>query len=86
MDYQEIGFEVEEDENLTLETKLLLVGSCLLTEIFGCGLLIGLVQFERFGGDPMKRRLTDQVSVILYCIKTLPIEIFFVNQNYNMMI
>ena len=86
MDYQEIGFEVEEDENLTLETKLFLVGSCLLTEIFGCGLLIGLVQFERFGGDPVKRRLTDQVSVILYCIKTLSIEIFFVNQNYNMMI
>ena len=68
MDYLEIEFEVEEDESLTLETKLLLAGSCLLSEIFGCVLLIGLVQFERFGGDPMKRRLTDQVGVILYYV------------------
>ena len=69
MDYLEIEFEVEEDESLTLETKLLLAGSCLLSEIFGCILLIGLVQFERFGGDPMKRRLTDQVSASLHYLK-----------------
>ena len=23
---------------------------------------LGLIQFERFGGDPLKRRITDQVN------------------------
>ena len=33
----------------------------LLIEILGNALLIGLIQFERLGGDPLKRRITDQV-------------------------
>ena len=33
----------------------------LLIEVFGNALLIGLIQFERLGGDPLKRRITDQV-------------------------
>lgn len=33
-----------------------------LTNSIGNGMLIGIVQFERFGGDPLKRRVTDQVS------------------------
>ena len=29
---------------------------------FPCnGLMFGLVQFDRLGGDPLKRRVTDQV-------------------------
>ena len=33
-----------------------------LTNSLGNGMMIGIVQFERFGGDPLKRRVTDQVS------------------------
>ena len=33
----------------------------LLIEVLGNALLIGLIQFERLGGDPLKRRITDQV-------------------------
>ena len=33
----------------------------LLIELLGNALLIGLIQFERLGGDPLKRRITDQV-------------------------
>ena len=32
----------------------------LLIEVLGNALLIGLIQFERLGGDPLKRRITDQ--------------------------
>lgn len=28
--------------------------------------LFGLVQFDRLGGDPLKRRVTDQVGTILW--------------------
>ena len=28
--------------------------------------LFGLVQFDRLGGDPLKRRITDQVGTILW--------------------
>ena len=29
-------------------------------------LLFGLVQFDRLGGDPLKRRITDQVRYQMY--------------------
>ena len=32
-------------------------------QFFGNGLLIGLIQFDRFGEDPLKRRINDQVSI-----------------------
>ena len=34
-----------------------------LIQVFGNGLLIGLIQFDRHGGDPLKRRITDQVRI-----------------------
>ena len=33
-----------------------------LFQVIGNGLLIGIIQFDRFGADPLKRRITDQVS------------------------
>ena len=34
---------------------------------FPCNALIfGLVQFDRLGGDPLKRRVTDQVSCLIF--------------------
>lgn len=37
-----------------------------LIEFFGNALLIGLIQFERMEGDPLKRRMTDQLLTSVY--------------------
>ena len=53
-----VNFEV--DETTTLEKVLAFIAWFLLQ--FPCnGMMLGLIQFERLGGDPLKRRLTDQV-------------------------
>ena len=36
-----------------------------LYEFPGNALMFGMVQFDRFGGDPLKRRITDQVLTFL---------------------
>ena len=33
----------------------------LVIQVFGNGMLIGLIQYDRFGNDPLKRRINDQV-------------------------
>ena len=45
----------------------------------GNGLLLGLIQFDRLGGDPLKRRILDQVSFqssnpakYFFAIKSIP--------------
>ena len=61
---------VDEDQNLNETCRIRFEGSekiifgiqWLLFQIIGNGLLIGLIQFDRFGGNPLKRRITDQVS------------------------
>ena len=61
---------VDEDQNLNETCRIRFEGSekiifgiqWLLFQIIGNGLLIGLIQFDQFGGDPLKRRITDQVS------------------------
>ena len=53
-----VNFEV--DESSTIEKVLAFIAWILLQ--FPCnGMMLGLIQFERLGGDPLKRRLTDQV-------------------------
>ena len=39
-----------------------------LIEVIGNPLLVGLIQFERNQGDPLKRRLNDQLLTSVYCI------------------
>jgi len=39
-----------------------------LIELIGNPLLVGLIQFERNQGDPLKRRLNDQLLTSVYCI------------------
>ena len=34
----------------------------ILIQFLGNGLLLGLIQYDRLGGDPLKRRICDQVS------------------------
>ena len=35
----------------------------------GNALMFGMVQFDRLGGDPLKRRITDRVSALNFKIK-----------------
>ena len=39
-----------------------------LIEVIGNPLLVGLIQFERNQGDPLKRRLNDQLLTSVYCV------------------
>ena len=55
-------------EEIQLQTaeKAIIVTLWLFIEVVGSGLLIGLIEFERLGGDPLKRRIVDQVRTILF--------------------
>ena len=56
-----IQFEI--DENLTARKVVAAMIWILLQ--FPCNfLLFGFVQFDRLGGDPLKRRITDQVLLM----------------------
>ena len=50
-----------EDVVLNISEKAIIVKLWLLIELVGSGMLIGLIQFERLNGDPLKRRIVDQV-------------------------
>ena len=58
-----------EPSGLTMPEKIFCIWLWFIIEFLGNGLIIGTIQFDRFGGDPLKRRITDQVS----CKKTLKI-------------
>ena len=49
--------------NFSLLEKVIFGIEWLSCQIIGNGLLFGLIQFDRFGGDPLKRRITDQVII-----------------------
>ena len=59
-------FEIDGDLN-EIEIGIILL-IWFSVQFFGNGLLIGLIQFDRFGEDPLKRRIIDQVSfnLIIY--------------------
>ena len=58
-------FASEEVQLRTIE-KAMIVTLWLFIEVLGSVLLIGLIEFERLGGDPLKRRIVDQVRVIRF--------------------
>ena len=39
----------------------------ILIEVFGNFMLFGIAHFDRFGGDPLKRRITDKVRHLTNC-------------------
>ena len=39
----------------------------ILIEVFGNIMLFGIAHFDRFGGDPLKRRITDRVRKLADC-------------------
>ena len=51
-----------EPSGLTIPEKIFCIWLWFIIEFLGNGLIIGTIQFDRFGGDPLKRRTTDQVS------------------------
>ena len=53
-----------EDSFLSIPEKLTMAFLWIVIELFGNGLLFGLIQFDRLGGDPLKRRIIDQVIYI----------------------
>ena len=62
----ETEFQSEEVILIDFE-KAIIVILWLLIEVVGSVLLIGLIQFERLYGDPCKRRIVDQVSLMEFC-------------------
>ena len=50
-----------EDVLLNIFEKAIIVILWLMIELVGSVMLIGLIQFERLNGDPLKRRIVDQV-------------------------
>ena len=62
MNTTKINFESEDFAlQSNLLEKILIVVIWVLLAIIGNGLVIGIIQFDRFGGDPLKRRIVDQV-------------------------
>ena len=70
-----------EDIFLTNKEKGVLVLLWILIQGVGTPLLIGLVQFERLSGDPLKRRVVDQVKI--YYFLTICLEKIHINMKYK---
>ena len=57
-----------EDSEANIGKYLTITVLWTLIELIGNPLLVGLIQFERNQGDPLKRRLNDQLLTSVYCI------------------
>ena len=53
---------LNEDLELNICEKIVIGMFWILIVVFGNGFLIGIIQFDRFGGDPLKRRIVDQMN------------------------
>ena len=58
-DTKETKFEVL--NCLNVEEITIVVIIWFVIQVFGNGMLLGLIQYDRFGNDPLKRRIIDQV-------------------------
>ena len=54
-------FEVMQIDLNIVECVMIMI-IWILIQFLGNGLLLGLIQYDRLGGDPLKRRISDQVS------------------------
>ena len=62
MNQTQVEFNQEETEKILAE-KIVIGFIWILVETLGNSMLFGMVQFDRLGGDPLKRRIVDQVSL-----------------------
>ena len=53
---------LSEDLELSNFEKVVIGVFWIMIVVIGNGFLIGIIQFDRFGGDPLKRRIVDKVS------------------------
>ena len=61
-----------EDLTFNAVEKAVIVALWLVIQIPGNIMLVGLIQFDRLGGDPLKRRIQDQVRLkYLNLVKTI---------------
>ena len=60
-----------EVQDFTIAKKSIAILLWLYMQFVSNPLLIGICQFEKNGGDPLKRRITDQVSSFSDCILIL---------------
>ena len=61
----EIEF-ISDELELTIFEKVVIIFMWFLIETLGNAMLFGWVQFDRLGGDPLKRRIVDQVRHIFF--------------------
>ena len=52
---------LSEDLELSNFEKVIIGVFWIMIVVIGSGFLIGIIQFDRFGGDPLKRRIVDKV-------------------------
>ena len=50
-----------DDSKLSMSEMIILGNLLFLISVPGNAFLMALIQFDRIGGDPLKRRITDQV-------------------------
>ena len=55
---------IAEELQLGLPEKIIICLSWFLIETVGNGMLIVLIRFDILAGDPLKRRITDQVRLV----------------------
>ena len=65
MSVETLDIAHEQDE-FTLTDKVVAIVIWFLIQFPGNLGWLGLIQFERFGGDPLKRRITDQVKNFIF--------------------
>ena len=53
---------LSEDLELSNFEKVIIGVFWIMIVVIGSGFLIGIIEFDRFGGDPLKRRIVDKVS------------------------
>ena len=53
---------LSEDLELSNFEKVIIGVFWIMIVVIGSGFLIGIIQFDQFGGDPLKRRIVDKVS------------------------
>ena len=56
----DMRFEVINE--LNQEETVVIILIWFVIQFFGNGMLIGLIQYDKFGNDPLKRLANDQVS------------------------
>ena len=56
-----VVFENSEPTSIDVVWSVMATLMWLLTVIPGNAMMIGIIMFEKYGGDPLKRRINDQV-------------------------